>query len=73
MRVGNLAKGIVNIKYVILIHSYCLMSTHPHVVLTSTQGQEAFSVFWKSVNQGIAKYFNKKNNRKWQVKSSQCM
>jgi hypothetical protein len=25
-------------RYGILIHSYCLMSTHPHVVLTSTQG-----------------------------------
>jgi putative transposase len=54
-------------RYGILIHSYCLMSTHPHVVLTSTQGQGAFSAFWKSVNQGMAKYFNKKNNRKGQV------
>jgi putative transposase len=54
-------------RYGILIHSYCLMSTHPHVVLSSTKGQQSFSAFWKSVNQGIARYFNKKNNRKGQV------
>ena len=51
----------------ILIRSYCLMGTHPHVVVTATQGQAAFSRFWQIVNQALAGYYNDKHNRCGQV------
>jgi putative transposase len=54
-------------RYGILIHSYVLMGTHPHVVLTATQGQGAFSAFWKVVNHGIAVFFNRRMRRRGQV------
>ncbi|MGI5860862.1 MAG: transposase [Myxococcales bacterium] len=55
------------VTYGILIHAYCLMSTHPHVVLTATLGQQAFSAFWQCVNQALAKYYNKLHGRRGQV------
>ena len=54
-------------KYGIKIHSFCLMHTHPHVVMTSTLGQQAFSDFWKVVNQRLAYRFNQLNDRRGQV------
>jgi putative transposase len=53
--------------YGILVHSYCLMGTHPHVVCTATNGQEDFSRFWKVVNQRFARWYNKRRNRRGQV------
>jgi putative transposase len=54
-------------RHGILIHSYCLMGTHPHVVCTSTNGQEEFSKFWKVVNHQFAWWFNRRHNRRGQV------
>jgi putative transposase len=54
-------------RYGILIHSYCLMGTHPHVVLTAVNGQHDFSGFWKVVNHGFAWWFNRQHNRRGQV------
>jgi putative transposase len=54
-------------KFGILIHSFCLMGTHPHVVVTATAGQEAFSEFWKRVNHGLAWFVNRKRKRRGQV------
>lgn len=54
-------------EYGIQIHSFCLMHTHPHVVMTSTLGQQAFSDFWKVVNQKLAWRFNRLNGRRGQV------
>ncbi len=54
-------------EYGILIHSYCLMGTHPHVVCTSKRGQEAFSDFWKVVNQCFARWYNESQGRRGQV------
>jgi len=53
--------------YGILIHSYCLMGTHPHVLCTATQGQQRFSAFWKVVNHGFACWLNRKLGRRGQV------
>lgn len=54
-------------KFGILIHSFCLMRTHPHVVVTSTRGQKAFSDFWKVVNHRLAWRFNRARDRRGQV------
>lgn len=54
-------------RHGVSIHSYCLMSTHPHVVCTATRGQAAWSAFWKVVNQSFARWFNLRNGRKGQV------
>jgi putative transposase len=54
-------------KFGILIHSYCLMGTHPHVMCLSTQGQEAFSEFWKRVNWGFARWHNRRTKGRGQV------
>jgi putative transposase len=54
-------------RHGILIHSYCLMGTHPHVVCTSSGGQEEFSKFWKAVNHGFAWWFNRRHGRRGQV------
>jgi REP-associated tyrosine transposase len=51
----------------ILVHSYCLMGTHPHVVVTATRGQEEFSRFWKVVNQRFARWYNRRRRRRGQV------
>ena len=54
-------------KHGILIHSYCLMGTHPHVLCTATLGQEQFSAFWKVVNHGFARWVNRRLRRRGQV------
>lgn len=54
-------------RHGILLHSYCLMGTHPHVVCTSTRGQEEFSRFWKVVNHAFAWWFNRRHKRRGQV------
>ena len=54
-------------KHGIEIHSYCLMGTHPHVMCRSILGQEAFSDFWKVVNQVFARWSNRRTNGRGQV------
>ncbi len=54
-------------KFGIEILSYCLMGTHPHVMCTSLLGQEAFSAFWKVVNWGFARWYNRRTNGRGQV------
>lgn len=54
-------------KHGILIHSYCLMSAEPYIVLTARKGQKAFSRFWKVVNQGLAHCVNRRLGRRGQV------
>ena len=54
-------------KFGIQILSYCLMGTHPHVMSRATQGQKAFSAFWKVVNWGFARWYNRRTNGRGQV------
>jgi len=54
-------------KYGIVVHSYCLMGTHPHVMCTAEQGQRAFSAFWKVVNWGFARWYNQRTGGRGQV------
>ena len=54
-------------KYGIEIHSYCLMGTHPHVMCRATKGQQAFSAFWKVVNWGFARWYNRRTSGRGQV------
>jgi len=49
------------------IHSYCLMGTHPHVVVRADLGQTAFSAFWKVVNQSFARWYNARTQGRGQV------
>ncbi len=51
----------------ILIHSYCLMGTHPHLVLTCTSDQPTFSAFFRVVNQCFARWYNRRNGQCGQV------
>ena len=54
-------------KFGIEIHSYCLMGTHPHVMCQATKGQQAFSAFWKVVNWGFARWYNRRTQGRGQV------
>ncbi len=54
-------------RHGIVIHSYCLMGTHPHVVCRSTRGPGAFSAFWKVVNQCFARWYNRRTGGRGQV------
>jgi putative transposase len=54
-------------KYGIEVLSYCLMGTHPHVVCRATKGQKAFSDFWKVVNWGFARWYNRRTKGRGQV------
>jgi putative transposase len=55
-------------RHGILVRSYCLMPTHPHLVVVATKGQEEFSRFWKVVNQLFARWYNKQQeSRRGQV------
>jgi len=55
-------------RYGILVRSYCLMGTHPHVVVVATRGQEEFSRFWKIVNNLFARWYNRQQrSRRGQV------
>jgi putative transposase len=54
-------------KYGIEVHSYCLMGTHPHLMCRATKGQQAFSAFWKVVNWGFARWYNRRTSGRGQV------
>ncbi len=54
-------------RYGIEILGYCLMTTHPHVVCRAVRGQEAFSAFWKVVNQCFARWTNRRTGGRGQV------
>jgi hypothetical protein len=55
-------------RHGVLVRSYCLMGTHPHVVVVATRGQEEFSRFWKVVNQLFARWYNRQQrSRRRQV------
>lgn len=54
-------------KFDIKIISYCLMTTHPHVMCKSTRGQAAFSAFWKVVNWSFARWYNLRTKGRGQV------
>jgi putative transposase len=54
-------------KFGIEIHSYCLMGTHPHLMCRATRGQQAFSAFWKLVNWGFARWYNRRTRGRGQV------
>lgn len=54
-------------KHGLEIHSYCVMGTHPHVMCRSILGQQAFSAFWKVVNQCFARWSNRRTNGRGQV------
>jgi putative transposase len=54
-------------RYGIEVRSYCLMTTHPHVVCLSRHGQKEFSSFWKVVNQCFARWSNRRTGGRGQV------
>ncbi len=54
-------------KHGIEVLSYCLMGSHPHVMCRATRGQPAFSAFWKIVNWGFARWYNRRTNGRGQV------
>jgi len=54
-------------KFGIEVHSYCLMGTHPHLMCRSSRGQKAFSSFWKLVNWGFARWYNRRTQGRGQV------
>jgi putative transposase len=54
-------------KFGIQVHSYCLMGTHPHLMCKATRGQQAFSSFWKVVNWGFARWYNRRTGGRGQV------
>jgi len=54
-------------KFGIEVSSYCIMGTHPHVVCRSTLGQKAFSAFWKLVNWGFSRWYNRRTSGRGQV------
>jgi putative transposase len=54
-------------KFGIDVQSYCLMGTHPHVMCRAAKGQKAFSAFWKVVNWGFARWYNRRTNGRGQV------
>jgi putative transposase len=54
-------------KFGIEVHSYCLMGTHPHLMCRATLGQKAFSEFWKLVNWGFARWYNRRTTGRGQV------
>ncbi len=55
------------VRFDIRVLSYCLMGTHPHLVLQSPRGQQAFSGFWKIVNHRFARWYNRRTGRTGQV------
>jgi putative transposase len=56
------------LRHGILVRSYCLMGTHPHLVVVSTKGQAEFSRFWQVVNHLFARWYNgQQRSRRGQV------
>jgi len=55
-------------RHGIRVTSYCLMGTHPHLVVIATKGQVEFSRFWQVVNHLFARWFNRQQvSRRGQV------
>jgi putative transposase len=55
-------------RHGILVRSYCLMGTHPHLVVVATKGQTEFSRFWQIVNHLFARWYNRQQRpRRGQV------
>jgi len=55
-------------RHGILVRSYCLMGTHPHLVVVATKGQAHFSRFWQIVNHLFARWYNRRHkSRRGQV------
>jgi putative transposase len=55
-------------RHGIRVRSYCLMGTHPHLVVVAARGQAEFSRFWQIVNHLFARWYNRQNkSRRGQV------
>jgi putative transposase len=55
-------------RYGILVRSYCLMGTHPHLVVVASKGQAEFSRFWQIINHLFARWYNRQQkSRRGQV------
>ena len=55
-------------RHGIQVRSYCLMGTHPHMVVVATKGQAEFSRFWQVVNHLFARWYNRRHkSRRGQV------
>ena len=55
-------------RHGILVRAYCLMGTHPHVVVVASKGQAEFSRFWQIVNHLFARWYNRRHkSRRGQV------
>jgi putative transposase len=55
-------------RHGIKVRSYCLMGTHPHMVVVATKGQAAFSRFWQIINHLFARWYNRQQKfRRGQV------
>jgi len=51
-------------RHGILFRSYCVMGSHPHLVVVATRGQAEFSRFWQVVNQLFARWYNRRQRRR---------
>jgi putative transposase len=55
-------------RHGVLVRSYCLMGTHPHLVVSATKGQLEFSRFWQVLNHLFARWYNRQQkSRRGQV------
>jgi putative transposase len=55
-------------RHGILVRSYCVMGTHPHLDVVATKGQAQFSRFWQIVNHLFAHWYNRQDkSRRGQV------
>ncbi len=55
-------------RHGIKVRSYCLMGTHPHLVVVANKGQAEFSRFWQVVNHLFARWYNNQQaSRRGQV------
>jgi putative transposase len=55
-------------RHGILVRAYCLMGTHPHLVVFASKGQTEFSRFWQVVNHLFARWYNRQQkSRRGQV------
>jgi putative transposase len=56
------------VRHGIVVRSYCLMGTHPHLVVVARKGQAEFSRFWQVVNHLFARWYNRQQkSRRGQV------
>ncbi len=55
-------------RHGIKVRSYCLMGTHPHLVVVAGNGQAKFSLFWQIINHLFARWYNRQEKlRRGQV------